>query len=189
MYPENPEGNRVIVGSWNMWFDIISDTTRTRTRNLFYPKRLWRIINNYTYTSIYVVHCSSQVTCIISIFLPAGWRLSHKVFWDQTGRPGCHHILQAPDDAQVDVPEASLSHQYEGHLRRARPQERLQSSQPHREFFTILPYLDSSSFDLDAVSISVSCQSCCLREYCCISRYHLIVHESVITLFQSYQFW
>ena len=36
MYPENPEGTRVIVGSMNMGY--VSDIARTRTRNLFRPK-------------------------------------------------------------------------------------------------------------------------------------------------------
>ena len=37
MYPENPEGTKVIVGSMNMGY--ISDTARNRTHNLFRPKR------------------------------------------------------------------------------------------------------------------------------------------------------
>ena len=37
MYPENPEGTQVIVGSINMGY--ISDTARNRTHNLFRPKR------------------------------------------------------------------------------------------------------------------------------------------------------
>ena len=37
MYPENPEGTQVIVGSVNMGY--ISDTARNRTHNLFRPKR------------------------------------------------------------------------------------------------------------------------------------------------------
>ena len=37
MYPENPEGTQVIVGSMNMGY--ISDIARNRTRNLFRPKR------------------------------------------------------------------------------------------------------------------------------------------------------
>ena len=37
MYPENPEGTQVIVGSINMGY--ISDTARNRTHNLFHPKR------------------------------------------------------------------------------------------------------------------------------------------------------
>ena len=37
MYPENPEGTQVIVGSMNMGY--ISDTVRNRTHNLFRPKR------------------------------------------------------------------------------------------------------------------------------------------------------
>ena len=37
MYPENPEGTQVIVGSMNMGY--ISDTARYRTHNLFRPKR------------------------------------------------------------------------------------------------------------------------------------------------------
>ena len=37
MYPENPEGTQVIVGSKNMGY--ISDTARNRTHNLFRPKR------------------------------------------------------------------------------------------------------------------------------------------------------
>ena len=36
MYPENPEGTQVIVGSMNMGY--ISDTDRNRTHNLFRPK-------------------------------------------------------------------------------------------------------------------------------------------------------
>ena len=36
MYPENPEGTQVIVGSLNMGY--ISDTARNRTHNLFRPK-------------------------------------------------------------------------------------------------------------------------------------------------------
>ena len=36
MYPENPEGTQVIVGSMNLEF--ISDTARNRTHNLFRPK-------------------------------------------------------------------------------------------------------------------------------------------------------
>ena len=36
MYPENPEGTQVIVGSMNMGY--ISDTARNRTHNLFRPK-------------------------------------------------------------------------------------------------------------------------------------------------------
>ena len=35
MYPENPEGTQVIVGSMNMGY--ISDTARNRTHNLFRP--------------------------------------------------------------------------------------------------------------------------------------------------------
>ena len=37
MYPENPEGIKVIVGSINMGY--ISDTARNQTHNLFRPKR------------------------------------------------------------------------------------------------------------------------------------------------------
>ena len=37
MYPENPEGTQVIVGSMNIGY--ISDTARNRTHNLFCPKR------------------------------------------------------------------------------------------------------------------------------------------------------
>ena len=37
MYPENPEGTQVIVGSMNMGY--LSDTARNRTHNLFRPKR------------------------------------------------------------------------------------------------------------------------------------------------------
>ena len=37
MYPENPEGTQVIVGSMNMGY--ISDTARNRTHNLLRPKR------------------------------------------------------------------------------------------------------------------------------------------------------
>ena len=37
MYPKNPEGTQVIVGSMNMGY--ISDTARDRTHNLFRPKR------------------------------------------------------------------------------------------------------------------------------------------------------
>ena len=37
MYPENPEGTQIIVGSMNMGY--ISDTARNRTHNLFRPKR------------------------------------------------------------------------------------------------------------------------------------------------------
>ena len=42
MYPENPEGTQVIVGSMNMGYiscQAISDTARNRTHNLFRPKR------------------------------------------------------------------------------------------------------------------------------------------------------
>ena len=38
MYPENPEGTQVIVGSMNMGY--ISDTARNRTHNLFHPRRV-----------------------------------------------------------------------------------------------------------------------------------------------------
>ena len=38
MYPENPEGAQVIVDSMNMGYDIISDTARNGTHNLFHPK-------------------------------------------------------------------------------------------------------------------------------------------------------
>ena len=37
MYPENPEGTQVIVGSMNMGY--ISDTARNRTHNQFRFKR------------------------------------------------------------------------------------------------------------------------------------------------------
>ena len=37
MYPENPEGTQVIVGSKNMGY--ISDTARNRTNNLIRHKR------------------------------------------------------------------------------------------------------------------------------------------------------
>ena len=37
MYPENPEGTQVIVGSMNMGY--ISDTARNRTHNVFRPKQ------------------------------------------------------------------------------------------------------------------------------------------------------
>ena len=37
LYPENPKGTRVIVGSMNMGY--ISDTARNRTHNLFRSKR------------------------------------------------------------------------------------------------------------------------------------------------------
>ena len=37
VYPENPEGTQVIVGSMNMGY--ISDTAWNRTHNLFRPKR------------------------------------------------------------------------------------------------------------------------------------------------------
>ena len=37
MYPENPEGTQVIVGSMNMGYK--SDTARNRTHNLFRPKQ------------------------------------------------------------------------------------------------------------------------------------------------------
>ena len=36
MYPVNPEGTQVIVGSMNMGY--ISDTARNQTHNLFCPK-------------------------------------------------------------------------------------------------------------------------------------------------------
>ena len=36
LYPENPKGTQVIVGSMNMGY--ISDTARNRTHNLFRPK-------------------------------------------------------------------------------------------------------------------------------------------------------
>ena len=38
MYPENPEETQVIIGSMNMGY--VSDTARTRTRNLFRPRIL-----------------------------------------------------------------------------------------------------------------------------------------------------
>ena len=38
MYPANPEGTQVIVGSTNMGY-IISDTARNLTHNLFRPRR------------------------------------------------------------------------------------------------------------------------------------------------------
>ena len=37
MYPENPEGTQVIVGSMNMGY--VFDTARNRIHNLFRPKR------------------------------------------------------------------------------------------------------------------------------------------------------
>ena len=37
MYPENPEGTQVIIGSMNMGY--ISDNARNRTHNLLHPKR------------------------------------------------------------------------------------------------------------------------------------------------------
>ena len=37
MYPENPEGTQVIVGS--MYMGYISDTARNQTHNLFRPNR------------------------------------------------------------------------------------------------------------------------------------------------------
>ena len=40
MYPENPEGTQVIVGSMNMGY--IFDTARNQTHNLFCPK--WELI-------------------------------------------------------------------------------------------------------------------------------------------------
>ena len=40
IYPENPEGTQVIVGSMNMGY--ISDTARNRTDNLF--RRKWEPI-------------------------------------------------------------------------------------------------------------------------------------------------
>ena len=36
LYPENPEGTEVIVGSMNMGY--ISETARNRTHNLFRPR-------------------------------------------------------------------------------------------------------------------------------------------------------
>ena len=48
MYPENPEGTQVIVGSMNMGY--ISDTARNRTHNLFRPK--WE--------PILLGHCDGQ---------------------------------------------------------------------------------------------------------------------------------
>ena len=36
MYPENPEGTQLIVGSMNMGY--IYDTARNRTHDLFHPK-------------------------------------------------------------------------------------------------------------------------------------------------------
>ena len=36
MYPENPEGTQVIIGS--MILEYVSDIARTRTRNMFRPK-------------------------------------------------------------------------------------------------------------------------------------------------------
>ena len=44
MYPENPEGTQVIVGSMNMGY--ISDTARNRTHNLLRPKQ----INEYYFS-------------------------------------------------------------------------------------------------------------------------------------------
>ena len=38
MYPENPEGTQVIVGSMNMGY-ISDDNASNRTHNLFRPKR------------------------------------------------------------------------------------------------------------------------------------------------------
>ena len=37
MYPENPEGTQVTVGSMNMGY--VSDTARNRSHNLFHLKR------------------------------------------------------------------------------------------------------------------------------------------------------
>ena len=55
MYPENPEGTQVIVGSMNMGY--ISNTARNRTHNLFRPKR----------ESIPLGHSDGQATVTIDI--------------------------------------------------------------------------------------------------------------------------
>ena len=57
MYPENPEGTQVIVGSMNMGY--ISDTARNRTHNLFRPKR----------EPIPLGHSDGQFKNVVSTFL------------------------------------------------------------------------------------------------------------------------
>ena len=39
MYPENPKGTQVILGSMNMGYVSDTPTVSTRTHNLFRPKR------------------------------------------------------------------------------------------------------------------------------------------------------
>ena len=71
MYPENPEGTQVIVGSMNMGY--ISDTVRNRTHNLFCSKR----------KSIPLGHSDSHLTSVtptsrISTYKKSGIRTLHR---------------------------------------------------------------------------------------------------------------
>ena len=54
MYPENPEGTQVIVGSMNMGHT--SDTARNRTHNLFRPKRKSILLGHSDGSSLYLFY-------------------------------------------------------------------------------------------------------------------------------------
>ena len=54
MYPDNPEGTQVIVGSMNMGY--ISDTARNQTHNLFHPKRELIPLGHCERTIYFTVH-------------------------------------------------------------------------------------------------------------------------------------
>ena len=72
MYPENPEGTQVIVGSLNIRCIYISDTARNRTHNLFHPKReptplghsdgQWQIVPHQQFNNFHLTNfCVNQI--------------------------------------------------------------------------------------------------------------------------------
>ena len=73
MYPENPEGTQVIVGSMNMGY--ISDIARNRTHNLLLPKR----------ESIPLGHCIYS-HCIYSLGKARLYSSYHHHFSDLTSQ-------------------------------------------------------------------------------------------------------
>ena len=84
MYPENPEGTQVIVGSMNMGY--ISDTARNRTYNLFRPKREPILLGHTGHSdrlNLWLCPCMAW-TCFdktdksaLSGFQEALWRVYH----------------------------------------------------------------------------------------------------------------
>ena len=94
MYPENPEGTQVIVGSMNMGY--ISDTARNRTHNLFRPKREPIPLGH---SGLQIIRTVSH-SCIHSILMPRvaliPWNIWHHLAFRRIISTMLQHPIQPP---------------------------------------------------------------------------------------------